>query len=124
MSARTSAPVVYGAATVTSLVVAAVAGSAVGVSLIGLAAVLLFGGLAVVSWRRARTLGDGGHAAAHWWKYLAAGAAGLTAVVVAANVGSEDGPWLLFMGALLTSVALTAVGLVLGITRAVGRRTA
>jgi hypothetical protein len=128
MSARSSAPVVYGAATVASLTLAGLAGSAVGISVFGLAGVLLFGSLAVVSWRRARALGDGGHAAAHWWKYLALGTAGLTASVVAANLGDDtlgDNGWMVFMGALLTSVALLGVGLVLGITHAVGsRRTA
>ena len=123
MSARTSAPVVYGAATVASLTFAAVAGSAVGVSVVGLAGVLLFGSLATLSWRRAKTLGDGSHAAAHWWKYLGLGAVGLAACVVAANVGPEDGPWLVFMGAFLTSIALIATGLILWVTHAVGRRT-
>ena len=126
MSARSSAPV-YGAAAVASSALAVIAGSAVGVGLIGVAGVLVFGGLAVVAWGRARALGDGGHAAAHWWKYLAAGAAGFVGAVVWVNVGEgtlgENG-WALFMGVLLTSVVLMAVGVALGITRAVGRRTA
>lgn len=127
MSARTSAPVVYGAAAVGSLALAALAGTAVGVSVIGIAGVLLFGTLAAISWRRARALGDTGHASAHWWKYLAGGIAGLAGTVVFANLGGDDLPegwWAVFMGALLTSVALMAVGVVLGITRAVSRRTA
>jgi hypothetical protein len=126
MSARSSAPV-YGAAAVASSALAVIAGSAVGIGLIGVAGVLVFGGLAVVAWARARTLGGGGHAAAHWWKYLAAGAVGLVGAVVWVNVGDGElgeGTWALFMGLLLTSVVLMALGLALGITRAAGRRTA
>jgi hypothetical protein len=121
-----SAAVIYGAAAVSSLVLAAVAGTATGVSVLGLAGVLVFGSLAVVAVRRARRLGDGSHSAAHWWKYLAAGAAGIAAT---ATVGAQveelpEGSWVVFMGALLASTIVLAVGFVLGIVHLVGRRTA
>jgi hypothetical protein len=121
-----SAPVVYGIAAVVSLVVAAVAGSAIGVSLLGIGGVLVFGTLAAVALRRSRTLGEGTHAAAHWWKYLAAGAAGVATVAVIGSQVDElpDGTWFLFMAALLASVVVLAVGLVLGLVRLAGRRTA
>ena len=127
MSARTSAPIAYGAATVASLALAVIGGTAVGVSVIGVAGVLLFGSLAVVSWRRAQTLGGAGSSAASWWKFLVAGIVGLAAVVILANVNGElpSGWWAVFMGGLLTSIALMGTGLVLGISHAVnGRRTA
>ena len=80
--------------------------------------------VAVVAGRRARVLGDGRHAAAHWWKYLAAGATGLAAALLSV-AGREElaaGPWALFAATLLTSVGLLATGLVLMAVR--GRRHA
>jgi uncharacterized membrane protein YhaH (DUF805 family) len=125
MSRGPSAPVVYGAASVASLVLAVITGTAVGVSVMALAGVFLFGSLAVLTWRRAHALDPGGHT--QWWRYAAAGAALLAATVVAANLADgelSESSWVVFMGALLTSVVLLAVGLVLGITHAVGRRRA
>ena len=126
MSHRASAPIVYGTATVACLVLAVVAGTSIGVSVVGLAGVLVFGALAFIAWRRARSLEPSGHAAAHWWKYLAVGGAGLAvAIVLAAFSGDDDseGMWAVFFGGLLVSVGLIAAGLVLGITHAVhGRR--
>jgi hypothetical protein len=52
MSRGTSAPVIYTAATVACLVLAAIVGSTVGVSVVALAATLVCGALAVVAWRR------------------------------------------------------------------------
>jgi len=123
MTRGTSAPVVYGAATAACLVLAVVAGTSIGVSVVGLAGVLIFGALAVISWRRARSLGNSPRAAAHWWKYLLVGCVGLTAAVVAATLSGEqsEGGWALFFGGLLFSVGLIAIGMVLGITRAVTR---
>lgn len=124
MSARTSAPVAYTAAAVASLVVAVVAGTSIGVSVVGVGGVLLFGGLALISWRRAQTLGSVGGASA--WKLVAVGGGGLTGTVVLVNVNGElsSGWWAVFMVALLTSITLTAVGLALAITHVSRRRTA
>jgi len=125
MSRRTSAPFIYGVATVVCIVLAVVAGTTVGVSVVGLAGVLLFGSLAFTAWRRARTLGPSGHAAAHWWKYLAAGCLGLAAAIVSANLADgelSEGSWAVFFGGLLFSVGLIAAGLVLGVNHAVHAR--
>lgn len=125
MSRGTSASVIYGTATVACLVLAFVAGTAVGVSVVGLAGVLVFGALAFIAWRRARTLEASTHAAAHWWKYLAVGCVGLACAVVAAAFADgelSEGSWAAFGGGLLFSVGLIAVGLVLGITHAVHSR--
>jgi hypothetical protein len=128
MSARASAPVVFGALAVGSLALAVIGGTAVGVSLVGVAGVLLFGSLGAISWRRAQALGRGGTATAGWWKYVLAGGAVLASCVALVNVGDDDLPgntWAVWMGALLTSFVLLGVGVVLGITHAVGsRRTA
>jgi len=125
MSRGTSAPVVYGTATVASIVLAVVAGTTVGVSVVGLAGVLVFGALAFVAWRRARTLRSSPHADAHWWKYLAIGGVALAAVVVSANLADDEmseGMWAVFFGGLLFSVGLIAAGLILGVTHAVHAR--
>lgn len=128
MSARTSAPVVFGALAVASLALAMIGGTAVGVSLVGVAGVLLFGSLAVISWRRTQALGAGGTAAASWWKYVVAGGAVLASCVALVNVGDHELPgntWAVWMGALLTSFVLLGVGVLLGIAHAVSsRRTA
>ena len=125
MSRGPSAPVVYGAASVASLALAVLAGTVVGVSVLALAGVFLFGSLAAVAWRRAHALGSAGRAGAHWWRYAAAGGALLAVTVVAGVLADDDlseGSWAVFMSALLTSVILLAVGLVLGITRVVAHR--
>ncbi|MDP9182390.1 MAG: hypothetical protein M3P04_06390 [Actinomycetota bacterium] len=127
MSARTSAPVVFGALTVGSLALAVIGGTAVGVSLVGAAGALLFGSLAVISWRRTQALGRSGTATASWWKYVLAGGAVLASCVALVNVGDHELPgntWAVWMGALLTSFVLLGVGVVLGISHAASRRTA
>ena len=126
MSHRASAPLVYGIATVACLVLAVVAGTSLGVSILGLAGVLLFGALTFIAWRRARTIEPSAHAAAHWWKYLVVGCAGLAAVATVGALAEgelSEGVWAVFFGGLLFSVGLVATGLVLGVTHAVhGRR--
>jgi hypothetical protein len=124
MSRGAPASVIYIAATVACVVVAALVGTSVGLSVVALAGVLVFGGLAAISWRRSRALGVSEHAT-HWWKYLLAGGAGLGAAVTAATVSGEagtEGSWAVFMVVLLTSVGLMATGLVLGVNRVVHHR--
>jgi hypothetical protein len=90
-----------------------------------LAGLLLFGSLAAIAWKRAHALGTSRPVGAHWWRYAAGGGFLLGVTVVFANLAGDDmpeGSWALFMGALLTSVILLAVGLVMGITHAVSRR--
>jgi hypothetical protein len=124
MSRSAPAPAVYGTAAVTCLVVAAVAGSTIGVSMLALAGLLLFGTLGTIAMRRAHALGDGSQSGAHWWKYAAAGAAGVTTVAVIGSQVDElpDGAWFAFMSALLASVILLATGLVMGLIRLTTRR--
>lgn len=125
MSRGTSAPIVYGTATAACLVLAVVAGTSIGVSVVGLAGVLVFGALAFISWRRARTLEPSRHAAMHWWKYLATGCVVLAAVIVGATTAEgelSEGSWAVWFGGLLFSVGLIAAGLVLGINHAVHSR--
>ena len=125
MSRGTSAPVIYGTATFACLALAVVAGTSVGVSILGFAGVLVFGTLAFIAWRRARTLESSAHAAAHWWKYLAVGGVGLACAVVGAAAADDElseGAWALFFGGLLFSVGLIAAGMILGITHAVHSR--
>ena len=124
MSRAPSPAARYGALSALLLVVAAVGALAVGTSVVVLVALVALAPVAVVAWRRARALGDGRHAAAHWWKYLAAGATGLAAALLAVAGRDElaAGPWALFATALLTSVGLLATGLALLALR--GRRHA
>jgi hypothetical protein len=114
--ARPPAPAaLYGALSAVSLAVAALGVLVAGLSVLGAVGLVVFVPLTVVAWRRSQALGDGSHAAAHWWKYLVAGATGL--VVALLSVAGRDelaaGPWALFAATLLTSVALLATGLVL-----------
>lgn len=125
MSRGTSAPIIYGTATAACLALAVVVGTSVGVSVLGFAGVFIFGALAFIARRRARAFGPSAHAA-HWWKYLLVGCAGLAVVVVCgvtADGELSDGSWALFFGGLLFSVGLVAAGLILGIAHgARGRR--
>ena len=125
MSRGTSAPIVYGTATVACLVLAIVAGTSIGVSVVGLAGVFVFGALAFISWRRARTLEPSRHAAMHWWKYLGVGCVALAAAIVGAAMADgelSEGSWAVWFGGLLFSVGLIAAGTILGINHAVHRR--
>ncbi|MDQ1696359.1 MAG: hypothetical protein QOJ03_1712 [Frankiaceae bacterium] len=128
MSRRSSLPgtaVVYGAAAVACLVATAVSGTVGMVGAAGLLLAVLFSSLAVLAWRRARTLGAGSEASPHWWKYLAVGVAGIACCVLVANVADHDLPgntWFIWISVLLTSMVLSAVGLILGLSLAVARR--
>ena len=123
MSRPASAPVVYGVATVACLVLAVVAGTVIGVSILGIAGVLLFGSLGLISWRRSRTLGAPAHASAHWWKYLVGGCAVFAAAGGYASAVGElpESTWLIVMLAFLVGLGLVATGVTLGIARAAGR---
>lgn len=119
MSRPVSTPAVYGTLGVVSAVLATLSLWTVGVAPVGAVGALVFGGLAVVAWRRAHALDGTGHAAAHWWKYVLAGAAGLAAALgsVAGRDELAGGPWAVFAGVLLTSVVLLATGAVLFVVR-------
>jgi hypothetical protein len=128
MSRRGSVPgtaVLYGAAAIACLVATAVSGTVGTVGTVGLLLAVLFASLAILARRRARTLGAGSEISPHWWKYLAVGAAGIAGCVVVANVGDHDLPgntWFVWISVLLTSMVLSAVGLLLGLSLAFGRR--
>jgi hypothetical protein len=125
MSRGTTAPIIYGAASVACLVLAAVAGSTVGVSIPGFIGVTVFGALAFVAWRRSRTIGAAGRVTGNWWKCLVGGCAAVGSSVAFANLSGDElpeGTWLPFMGVLLAGVALIAAGLLLGVTRALQNR--
>ena len=128
MSRRRALPgtaVLYGSIAVACLLLTAISGTAIGVGTAGLLLAVLFASLAVVAWRRARTLGAGTEVSEHWWKYLAVGVAGIAACVVVANVADRDLPentWFIWISVLLTSMVLSAVGLLLGISLAWARR--
>jgi hypothetical protein len=119
---RPSAFYLYTAAAVASLVLTAISGTSFGIGAAGLLLGVVFAGLAVVAWRRARTLG--GAVSVGWRRFLAAGAAGVAACTVVANLVGElpSNTWVLWMLALLVSMVLAAVGIILGLMQAVDRR--
>jgi hypothetical protein len=105
-SAVAHTAVLYGGAAAACLVGTAVSGTAYGVALAGLLLAVVFGGLAVLAWRRARVSGASGDAYAYWWRYLAAGVAGVAGCVLVANVAGDDLPgntWYVWIGVLLAS---------------------
>ena len=128
MSRRNTLPgadVLYGAAAVGSLAATAITGSTAYLGNAGLLLAVLFTSLAVLARRRAHALGAGSGAAPNWWKYLAVGVAGIAGCVLVANVGDRDLPgdtWFIWITVLLTSMVLTVVGLILGISLAVAHR--
>jgi hypothetical protein len=128
MSRRSSFPgtaVGYGAAAIACLVATAVSGTVGTVGTAGLLLAVLFSSLAVLAWRRARSLGTGSETSANWWKYLAVGVAGIAGCVLVANVGDHDLPgntWFIWISVLLTSTVLSAVGLILGLSLALAHR--
>jgi hypothetical protein len=122
---RPTAFVLYAAAAAASLVLTAISGTSLGMGTAGLLLGVAFASLAVVAWRRARTIG-GGAVALGWRRFLGAGVAGTAACVVVANLVDDELPsnvWFVWMLALLTSMVLATVGIILGLTQAVHRRT-
>ena len=125
MSGRRTHPtafVLYAAAAVASLVLTAVSGTSLGVGTAGLLLGVVFASLAVVAWRRARTLG--GAVSVGWRRFLAAGLAGIAACTVVAELVGElpSNTWFVWMLGLLLSMVLAAVGIILGLMQAVVRR--
>ena len=123
-SALPGADVLYGAAAVGCLAATAVSGSTAYFGNAGLLLAVLFGSLAVLARRRAHALGTGGGSSANWWKYLTLGFVGIASCVLVANLGDRVLPghtWFIWITVLLTSMVLTAVGLILGLALAVGR---
>ena len=119
---RPSAFYLYTAASVASFVLTAVSGTSIGIGAAGLLPGVVFAGLAVVAWRRARTLG--GAVSVGWRRFLGAGVAGIAACTVVANLVGElpSNTWLVWMLALLVSMVLAAVGIILGLMQAADRR--
>lgn len=83
----------------------------------GLAAAVL----AVVSWRRASAVITGG--SQRWWQFLLAGAAVLGGMAVVTTITGElpENGWFVAMAVLFTGLGLCAAGVVLGLSRLLGR---
>jgi hypothetical protein len=107
---RASAPILVIVLVALGLVLAVVGGP------VGLVAALATFAVAAVTWRRSQPIVanvDGGR----WWKFLLGGAGLLVALIVVTTITGElhNGTWYIAMVAMLTSFALIATGVVLGI---------
>lgn len=83
----------------------------------GLAIAATGGGLAAVAWRNVRPLPSEQNVTAHWWKFLASGAAVLTTVIVITTATGEvdDSLWVPTMVIIVSALALLGTGLALGV---------
>ena len=76
-------------------------------------------GLTAATWRRAAPFQEPG-LSRQWWKFLIAGPVLIGVVIVAAGLGAQA--WFLGFAVVITAIGLIAVGVVLGVAHAVGRR--
>jgi hypothetical protein len=116
-------PVLFGGISLSSAILALVAGSEPRTALIALAIAIATGVFAVASWRRNRVLGVG-VTTASWWRFLSLGLVAFIGLVVALNVSGEvsSGMWLPMIVALFGSIAVMITGLALGVTHLIRRR--
>ena len=112
-------PLTHVAIAAAGLLLAIVGGTNAATVLIGLGITLGAGTIGVLAWRRSAP-GET-TVTANWWKYLIAGPSLVAAVMLAAGAGVEA--WFLGMACVLTAFVLTAVGLLLGVTHLVIRRS-
>jgi hypothetical protein len=119
--ARTSfVPMIFIAVSIAALAVVLVtgasntSGSAVAMAMALLCVSAVCAVLGVVSWSRTRPITSDGSVTAQWWKFLAAGAAAIGAVIVA-EAATDIEAWELMMLTLLLAFVTLAAGVVLGL---------
>ena len=112
-------PVVYLTIAAAGLLLAVVGGSTVPTLLIGLGVAAIAGTIGALAWKRSTPVAGATTLAGAWWKFLLSGPALIAVVIVAAGVGVQA--WYLGLLAVLLACGSTALGLVLGAVRLVGR---
>lgn len=117
-------PLGFAALSLTGLVLAVLGGASSGMLTAGLALAAVAGALAVLAWRNTRPITTGSSVVAHWRTFLAAGASGLAALVVAVSVVDElpDGMWWPMVITMALALASLSTGLVLGIAHKAAKR--
>jgi hypothetical protein len=92
----------------------------VAAAVVGLGIALAAGTIGALAWRRSTPVHES-TSSANWWKYLVAGPCLIALVIVGAGAGVEA--WYLGMACVFAAIALTAVGLLLGVSHLLSRRT-
>jgi hypothetical protein len=118
-------PLAFAALSLACLLLAIVGGSSAGILATSLSLAAASGALSIVAWRHTRTIATTPTLTGHWWKFLAGGAGGLTAIAVATTITGEvtNGLWWPMMIATALGLTTLAAGLVLGIAHLIGDRT-
>lgn len=111
-------PLLFAALGVAGLLFGTLAGSNLGMLVIGLSVAAVAGALAVFAWRHTRAITSSRPVTAHWWKFLAGGASVLAVVVVVTTATGEvvGSLWWPMLLTVLSALVTLAVGLVLGIS--------
>ncbi len=114
---NSTTPLIFAALSVAGLLFGIVAGSNLGMLVIGLSVAAVAGALAVVAWRHTRAITTARPATAHWWKFLAGGAGVLGAIVVVTTATGEvdESLWWPMLLTVLSGLVTLAIGLVLGV---------
>jgi hypothetical protein len=106
------------AATTTLVIVLVALGAVLAVvgGPVGILAGLVAFAVAAVTWRRSQPI-VADASGTRWWKFLAGGAGLLAALIVVTTITGDlpEGGWYVAMVTMLTSFALIATGLVLGV---------
>jgi hypothetical protein len=115
-------PALFGAIALSAVAVGAVVGHLV-VLLVCLAVAIAAGWLGLLAAHRARPLTEPRPTTAEWWKFLAAGAGLMAALIAITTATGElpEGGWFVAMVAGLTALVLLGAGIVLGIAHLVAR---
>lgn len=120
---RTSSPlvpIIYLTVALAGLLLAALGGSMPGTAIIGLPIALVAGAVGVIAWHRAAPVRET-TPARHWWKLVLAGPCLVALVIIGSGLGVDA--WSLGVVTVFTGFALTAVGVVLGLSLLWGHRT-
>lgn len=105
-------PMIYAAVAVGAAALAVVAGTSAPV--VSLLVALSSGVMAVIAWRRVAPFRSH-DATRRWWAFVVAGPVLVAGVVIGAGIGVDA--WFLGMFCVFTGLALTAIGLSLGVAR-------
>jgi hypothetical protein len=112
-------PLTYLAIAAAGVLLAIVGGTNVPTVIMGLGIALGARTVGVLAWRRAAPVHET-TLSANWWKYVVAGPSLIALVIIAAGVGVNA--WFLGMACVLAAIALTATGVLLGVSHVYNRR--
>lgn len=103
------------------VLLAIVGGTNTTMLIVGLCITIVAGAMAAIAWRRNGPPRSSVRTSEGWWKFVLAGPCIVVSVIVAAEMGVDA--WFVGIACVLAGLVFTGIGLVLGVTRLMSRRT-